>query len=109
MEERFSTITYDENWQSVSEPETPVISGGAEEEMTAPPRTGSAPRHLLLSIQLAVCVLIGIAAFTLKNIGGEVYELAKEWYFEQLNSTAVFDGSRGLDLPFDGAATADEA
>lgn len=112
MEEHFSTITYDEDWQSVSEPDIPAISGGAGDEaaeITAEPRPKTAPKHLLLSIQLVVCVLAGIAAFALKNIGGEVYEKASKWYFEQLNDTAVFDGSHGFDLPFNDTATADEA
>lgn len=111
MEENRSTITYDENWQSVSEPETPVIVSSEETEAQAlPPNTrkAAAPRQLLLTIQLALCILLAAAAFALKNIGGEVYEAARAWYETHLNDTLMFDGSGGLEalLP---AATADEA
>ena len=54
------------------------------------------------------CILLAVAAFALKNIGGEVYRTARAWYYEQLNDTVIFDGSRIAEelLP---AATADEA
>ena len=53
--------------------------------------------------------LLAAAAFVLKSVGGEWYDTAREWYFEQLNDTAVFDGSRDVDLQrLSGTATADE-
>ena len=107
MEER-STISYDENWQSVSIPETPQVIAHEEEEETEPlRRRESPPRHLLLTLQLAACILLAAAAFVLKSIDGEVYEKAHAWYTEQLNATVLFSGSHGFEglLP----ATADEA
>lgn len=110
MEENRSTITYDENWQSVSEPEAPVIIASETAETEAPhnARVPAAPRQLLLTIQLILCILLAVAAFALKNIGGEVYETARAWYTAALHDTLIFDGSGGLEklLP---AATADEA
>ena len=89
MDEKRSGITYEEDWQQVSEPETPVIcnSGGDEE---------------------APCILLGVAAFALKSIGGEVFEAVRGWYVEQLSDTAIFDGTRGLEA-LEGAASPDEA
>lgn len=107
LEER-STISYDENWQSVSVPETPPVVSHTEEEEEEPlRRTGNPPRHLLLTLQLTACVLLAAAALILKGIGGEVYEKTHAWYTEQLNATVLFDGSRGVEGLF--SATADEA
>ena len=122
MEEKHSTITYDDNWREVSAPEIPVLgSSGAYDgaDMTDEPelessddriekRLFSAPKHLVLTVQLIACILLALAAFALKSIGGKVYESARAWYVEQLNDTAIFDGSRGSGLPFLNGATVDE-
>lgn len=110
MDENRNTITYDENWQNVSEPETPVIVAPEEMQPEDLPheRRVPAPRQLLLSIQLVVCILLAVAAFALKNIGGEVYETVHAWYTAHLNETLIFDGSGGLENLLT-AATDDEA
>ena len=106
--EELSTISYDENWQRVSVPETPQVIANEEEAEAEPVRRRERPpRHLLLTMQLAACILLAVAAFALKGMGGEVYEKAHAWYTEQLNATVLFDGSRGFESLF--AATADEA
>ena len=110
LEERIDAIAYDDDWQ-VSEPEPAVLREAEEEEEQELPGIvlpRAAPHHLLLSIQLVTCILLAVAAFALKNIGGEVYRTARAWYYEQLNDTVIFDGSRIAEelLP---AATADEA
>ena len=104
MDEKRSGITYEEDWQQVSEPETPVIcnSGGDEEAQE------DHESHLVLTLQLAACILLGVAAFALKSIGGEVFEAVRGWYVEQLSDTAIFDGTRGLEA-LEGAASPDEA
>lgn len=117
MEENQNWITYDENWQSVSEPEYPQIrpisdweeEERAEEEPPREPRRHTAPKQLLLTAQLVTCILLALAAFALKGIGGEVYAVTREWYYANLNDTAIFDGSRGFDLQNLLNATADEA
>ena len=103
MEENISTITYDENWQDVTEPEYPVIleptepfEGKSEPEKT--PRGHTAPRQLLLTIQLITCILLLLAAFAIKGIGGEIYQTAREWYYTQLNRSAVFEEYRDFDF-----------
>ena len=122
LEEKQSTITYDDNWREVSTPEIPVLgSPEAYDRAVATDepelelsddgiekRRFSAPKHLVLTVQLVVCILLALTAFALKSIGGEVYEAARAWYIEQLNDTAVFDGSRDFGLPFLNGATADE-
>ena len=104
-------IAYDDDWQSVSEPEYPRVTVRGEDEGEAPepaaPRARSFPKHIVLSVQLALCVLLGLAAFGLKSVGGEAYETAKAWYESELNDTAVFDRVRGFDAE-KLTATADE-
>ena len=110
MDEGYQTVTYDENWQTVSEPEIPVVVSpeAAQEPEPRVKRQPGAPRQLLLGVQLAVCVLLAVAAFALKNIGGEVWRSAREWYLSERNSTVLFEDRQGLEGLF-GAATADEA
>ena len=116
MEENYSTITYDENWQDVTEPEYPVIlePSGADDPQEAPAererRKREAPKQLLLTLQLTACVLLGLAALVIKGIGGELYQTVRDWYYTQLNRSAVFEEDRSFDfsalLP---QGTADEA
>ena len=116
MEENYSTITYDENWQDVTEPEYPVIleSSGSDDPQEEPAkrerRKREAPKQLLLTLQLAACVLLGLAALVIKGIGGELYQTVRDWYYTQLNRSAVFEEDRSFDfsalLP---QGTADEA
>lgn len=116
MEEKQNLITYDENWQSVSEPEVPLIrpldDWGEEPQENLPPREKhprQTPRQLVLTVQLVACILLALAAFALKSFGGEAYSFMRDWYYTNLNNTAVFDGSRGFDLKNLFSATADEA
>lgn len=113
MNEEFDTITYDENWQNVSEPETPVLTASVgepdDEETVLERRPRSAPGHILLTVQLVCCILLALAAFALKGIGGEVYETVRSWYFTELNETAIFDGGRdSVPQLINNPATADE-
>ncbi len=113
LNEEFNSITYDENWQNVCEPETPVLTAVDDEPddegIVLEKRPKSAPKHLLLTVQLVCCVLLAVAAFALKGIGGEVYEAVRDWYYTQLNDTAIFDSDREI-VPqlIDNSATADE-
>lgn len=119
MSEQNSTITYDENWQNVSVPEYPVMLPNEEynvnnenndDKSSEKDNKKSYPKQLLITYQLIICLIIALAAFVLKSIGGYAYETVKDWYYSQLNSTVIFDGESGFD--FDavfGAATTDEA
>ena len=98
MEEERSLITYDENWQSVSEPEYAVPSDSEDDETAETLKRGfNPPGHLLLTVQLIACVLIGLAVFAVKGIGGAPYDAVREWYSDNLNDTAIFTGSNGFD------------
>ncbi len=89
MEEK---ILYDENWQSVTSPEYPVLN--EREETPAQKPENPEPK----------------GAFTLKSIGGETYETIRDWYYSELNNTAIFDNNSGFDLNLLlGRTTPDEA
>lgn len=104
MEENKNFISYDKNWQNVSTAEyaSPAkIADEAEEEKN--PKEPKAPKlniskQYLLTAQLISCLIIAAAAFVLKSTGGEVYNNIRQWYFEQLNASAVFDSSIGFDI-----------
>ena len=117
LEERQNQITYDENWQSVSEPEYPaVVSPGDWSEPQEPAheqehtnRGFHAPKQPVLTMQLIICLLLGLAAFAVKGLGGVAYAQTRAWYYHNLNDTAVFDGARQWDFQRFFTATADEA
>lgn len=111
MEENRNSITYDDNWQSVSESEVPVILDPTQttEDDVPEPKPVAPPKQLLLTLQLVICLLTALAAFVLKSIGGELYQTAHEWYVSNLNNTAIFDGREDYNLGIlTEKATADE-
>lgn len=113
-EEIKNSITYDENWQSASNYEYPVIGTHNidEPETEMPKKTkkrGNSPKQLLITIQLIVCILFALAAIVIKGFGGDFYESARKAYYSQLNNSAIFDDLKkfSLDRLFS-AATQDE-
>jgi hypothetical protein len=114
LEENKNSVTYDKNWQSVSEPEYPKLSEPEQEnkESEEPPKLPkpNASKHYLLTAQLVICILISVSAFVLKSIGGETYSNIRELYYSYLDDTVIFDGESGFDInTFLGRATPDEA
>lgn len=49
----------------------------------------SSNRWLLVMIQIMVCFICFVTIFSLKMIGGEVYETVKEWYLENINNSII--------------------
>ena len=109
--EDLNRITYDENWQSVSEPETAVVSmpqeDGEDDYSPQPRQRRSFSRQPVLTLQLVLCVLLGIAAFVFSGFGGEAYDAAHDIYVSMLNDTAIFDRVRSFDAA-ELISTADE-
>lgn len=115
-EENKNTITYDENWQSVTESEYPQISEPENEEenddirlnkKSKPPK--DSPKQYLITIQLVACIIIALVAFLLKSFGGEIYTVAHDWYYSQLNDSAIFEDNQNYDLnEIFGISTQDE-
>lgn len=118
LEENRNTITYDDNWQNVTEPEIPVFHAPNEnnsnleysEPEEAPPKEKTPPRQLLITLQLVICALLALSAFILKSMGGEWYHTVREWYYTRLNSAAIFEGDDSFSVSsLFGKASTDEA
>ena len=120
-EENKSSISYDEGWKSVSDAEYPQfisendseadeIINPDDEKTNVAKKKKDNPKQLLITVQLVLCILAVLAAFALKSIGGEIYEAARDWYYTNLNSSAIFDENKNFDFnSIFGAATKDEA
>jgi len=102
-EENRNQITYDENWQTVSYAEYPVTAQSENveseiiEEKKLNKKSDSA-KQILLTIQLIVCILIALTAFVIKSLGGEFYNISREWYYSNINESAIFDDRNEFNL-----------
>lgn len=117
-EENKNQITYDDDWKSATQPEYPQIADYSDDipesadnqKSKIQKKKKDLPKQLLITIQLIICIIIALAALVLRNIGGDVYETVREWYYSQLNSPVIFDDNSndfGLDKLF-GSASKDE-
>lgn len=102
-EEKRNKITYDENWQSVSYSEYPVTahSENMESNLSGEKKIkdkNDSSKQLLITIQLIVCIIIALTALVIKSFGGEFYELSKNWYYSNLNDSAIFDNRNDFNL-----------
>ena len=110
-----NTITYDEGWKNVTEIEYPQVVE-YEDDLSKNPETKKELKkkkeingQLLISIQLILCIIIAISAFVFKSIGGDLYEKTRNWYYTQINNSAIFDNKNVLDLTkFSDSSTSDE-
>lgn len=66
--------------------------------------------QVLITAQLIICLLIALAAFIIKTIGGDFYADTRQWYYGELNKSII-----AKDIPDDyklseifGTATDDE-
>ncbi len=108
-----SKITYDEGWQSVSSSEYPKMvadfdgnnysekeyySANSDDNMPQAPKKHSLPSQLLITIQLILCIIIALLALILKGVGGDTYSAAHDWYYSNLNNSAIFDDKSVFDI-----------
>lgn len=112
-----NTITYDDDWKSVSYSEYPNTtedfdSSEKEEKSLSSEKNiakKDSPKQLVITVQLVCCILIALAAFLLNLFGGEVYAATREWYYSNLEKSVVFDtGDNKIDLSNLFTATSDE-
>lgn len=102
--ENKNTITYDEGWQTVSEIEYKNYSSKENNSVSATEDNASSaskqkrPKQLLITIQLIICLIIALAAFIIKGIGGDFYNQIRSFYYSNLSSSAVFDGDKTFDF-----------
>lgn len=112
-----NTITYDDDWKSVSYSEYPKTTedfdvdeeeakSSLSEKATA---KKDSPRQLVITVQLVCCILVALAAFLLNLFGGEVYAATRDWYYSNLEKSVIFDtGDNKIDLSNLFGATSDE-
>ena len=102
MEENKNTITYAENWNKISESEYPEIIPIDEEFKENKScnnkniqknikELNNSSKQLLITLQLIICLLVALAAFVVKGIGGNMYTTIRELYYSNLNNSAIFD------------------
>lgn len=112
-----NTITYDDDWKSVSYSEYPKttedLDSSEEDEKSLSPEKNIAnkdsPKQLVITVQLVCCILIALAAFLLNLFGGEVYATTRDWYYSNLEKSVIFDtGDNKIDLSNLFGATSDE-
>lgn len=112
-----NTITYDDDWKSVSYSEYPKTTedfdSSEEEEKSLSPEKNIAkkdsPKQLVITVQLVCCILIALAAFLLNLFGGKVYAATRDWYYSNLEKSVIFDtGDNKIDLSNLFGATSDE-
>lgn len=112
-----NTITYDDDWKSVSYSEYPKTTedfdSSEEEEKSLSHEKNIAkkdsPKQLVITVQLVCCILIALAAFLLNLFGGEVYAATRDWYYSNLEKSVIFDtGDNKIDLSNLFGATSDE-
>lgn len=112
-----NTITYDDDWKSVSYSEYPKTtedfdSSEEEEKFISPEKNiakKDSPKQLVITVQLVCCILIALAAFLLNLFGGEVYAATRDWYYSNLEKSVIFDtGDNKIDLSNLFGATSDE-
>lgn len=121
MNDEKNTITYDEDWKSVTDTEYPqtVHADFDNEDIEESENHISdsnikkknkkdSPKQLLITFQIILCLLIALIAFVLKSIGGELYETVHNWYYTELNNSAVFDNNDFNLSSFFEQATKDE-
>lgn len=112
-----NTITYDDDWKSVSYSEYPKTtedfdSSEKEEKSLSSEKNiakKDSPKQLVITVQLVCCILIALAAFLLNLFGGEVYAATRDWYYSNLEKSVIFDtGDNKIDLSNLFGATSDE-
>lgn len=48
-------------------------------------------RELVVVCQLVICILIAITAYIIKSFGGDTYEKARDFYYNNLNNSLIID------------------
>lgn len=104
-EQNKNQISYEENWNTVSRSEYPQTTNVsdeplmdeeyAESENKIRKKKNNSPKQTLITLQLIICILIALIAFIIKSFGGELYAVAREWYYSQLNNSVIFDDKNG--------------
>lgn len=110
-QERYDNIEYNEEWQSVHVERAEPIkeeyraddddimfdNDDYEAEKNVIPTIQDIKNHLpeiknpqpVIKLQLLISIIALAGAFLLKNLGGDIYTMARQWYFENLDNSLV--------------------
>lgn len=98
-EEKFTNeITYEDGWQSASCPEysTPAHHEEETESVSDYAKKKEKKAHntqILVTAQLIICLLLALAAFVIKTVGGDFYTAARQWYYGELNKSIIAENN----------------
>ena len=109
-EERYDTIDYEDNWQSVpvvrAKAFEPYEAFDSEEEYNETDDTEPVVKKQLpdipqpvIKLQFIFSMIVLVAAFLLKNFGGDFYQTVKSFYFDNLNQSVVITFPVGDFIP----------
>ena len=98
--ERYDNIEYEENWQNVPVTRAEPFNNEEDEYFSDYAYTknisffkrkeGALPQPVI-KLQLILSVIVILGLFLMKSLGGDFYDSAKKWYFENLNKSLVID------------------
>lgn len=49
--------------------------------------------QVLVTMQLIICLLLALAAFVIKTVGGDFYTAARQWYYGELNKSIIAENT----------------
>lgn len=99
-EYRIDEIEYDNDWQSMDMAEPLQVTEKESEELP-PPQKPKRRFPALITIQLLLCIVIGITVFMLKAMNSDTYRKLCEWYDNLMRKTIV-DNSTFEDIDLSG-------
>lgn len=108
-EENKNSISYANDWKNVSDSEyvtnENTYNYDDEEDNDNISEDNESPennqnknhynKQIVVTVQLIVCIIIAIAAFVLKNFGGEIYHNVHDWYYNQLSQSVIIEDENG--------------
>ena len=111
--ERYDSISYDFDVIKIPKPPQTVYTPEQKEDISVIQDEGTADhapdndnsecrlnKHSVLIFQIALCIIIGTAAFVIKSIGGEVYEKVKMQYQAMLSDSLITDTNNAANESF---------
>lgn len=80
--------------ECAAQEDNPEQSGGREPKLRKERKKSDGPREIVVALQLVICVVLAVAAFAIKSIGGELYQTVRDEYYANLNNSLVINIER---------------
>ena len=62
-------------------------------ELPPQKRKKSHNTQVRVTMQLIICLLLALAAFVIKTVGGDFYTAARQWYYGELNKSIIAENT----------------